>query len=639
MSGAVEKALTALKGNNLDKKVEAIAILEDELLDGTYIEPQDLIHLITALREALKASQQALSYRALTCLGPLTINVAETNQTYLNKITSQLTPIVIDKLGDNKDKTREVALKVLIDMWSSGNNLTTLTKMIRESAFGHKSWRVREQILQWIVACTKMMPDFSLRVWLQSIIKLLEDSNEQVREASKETIVSLFSSAPQQAKSELRRELRNKSIRAATVDFILSKIDNARELEREFQIMTNPFQGKETEQNWGEREKHINRLRSLLRGGAYSKFPDQFMVGVRVIMDGIISSLCSLRTTLTLATAVLVKDLAAYLGPAIDPFADNLLATLIKQAGVVKKLVAQASVNAAESLLANASYHMRLVNQLWGAMQDKSVQLRAYIIGFIKIVVNSHAARRDAIQRNGGAQLLQNCLKKGLTDANPKVREGSRAVFWEFYEVWPELGEALLNSVEPAVKKQMERDKPKNITENRRSHTPSTSRSRSRGPPSLRNKKSGYLLGGSSDSRSIDPPETEKYITRQPSTTYLRAKSPAPSIARASASSSSTYSQPRMPSAPSKSNNISTGKSRTPVKVPQAKYSLLQQLKHEDSAMRIDGIINLAQSIARKKAQSTPEKPGLQDLKKSPIPPDEELIPILLNLLNDNTPD
>ncbi|CAG8696981.1 8113_t:CDS:1, partial [Ambispora leptoticha] len=80
-------------------------------------------------------------------------------------------------------------------------------------------------------------------------------------------------------------------------------------------------------------------------------------------------------------------------------------------------------------------------------------------------------------------------------------------------------------------------------------------------------------------------------------------------------------------------------KSHTPVKVSQTKYLLLQQLKHEDSAMRIDGIINLAQSIARKKAQSTPEKPGIQDLKKSPIPPDEELIPILLNLLNDNTPD
>ncbi|CAG8623617.1 12693_t:CDS:2 [Ambispora gerdemannii] len=486
MSDAVEKVLAALKANNLEKKVEAISLLEDELLDGIYIEPQDLIQLITALREALKASQQALSYRALTCLSPLTSNVSETNQTHLNKIISQLTPIVIDKLGDNKDKTRDAALKVLIDMWSSGvdvhtssNNptiLTKLTNMIKELAFGHKSWRVREQILQWIVACTKMMPDFSLRIWLSYIIKLLEDSNEQVREASKETIVSLFSSASQHAKSDLKRELKNKSIRAATIDYIFSKvpinlsdvpddrstisydsttdahtdesdvdpvyIDSARDLEREFQTMTNIFQGKETEQNWGDREKHANRLRSLLRGGAYSKFPDQFMVSLRVIMDGIMSSLRSLRTTLTLATCVLVKDLAGYLGPAIDPFADNLLAHLIKQSGVVKKLVAQAGMNAAEALLANASYHLRLVNQLWGAMQDKSVQLRAYTIGFIKVVVNTHTARRDAIQRNGGAQLLQNCLKKGLTDANPKVREGSRAVFWEFYEVWSELGDA-----------------------------------------------------------------------------------------------------------------------------------------------------------------------------------------------------
>ncbi|CAG8623633.1 12694_t:CDS:1, partial [Ambispora gerdemannii] len=188
-------------------------------------------------------------------------------------------------------------------------------------------------------------------------------------------------------------------------------------------------------------------------------------------------------------------------------------------------------------------------------------------------------------------------------------------------------------------------DKPKGTIEYRKPSTSSPSRSRSKGPP-LRSKQSGYRLNGSSpDSRFSDPPESEsssKYLTRQPSTSYLRAKSPSPSLARSLASSNSTLSPSRQPLISSKSNNnINTlGKPRSPVRVPPAKFSLMQQLKHEDSAMRIDGIINLAHSIERKIAQSTPEKPGIhQELRKSPIPPDEELIPILLNLLNDNTPE
>lgn len=106
-----------------------------------------------------------------------------------------------------------------------------------------------------------------------------------------------------------------------------------------------------------------------------------------------------------------------------------------------KKLIAQAGTSAATLLLSHCSYHYRLVNMLSSAMQDKNLQLRISTVGWLKAVVTSHADRKDYIERSGGAELLEKCVRKGLTDASPKVREGSRELFWLFYQTWTDRGE------------------------------------------------------------------------------------------------------------------------------------------------------------------------------------------------------
>jgi len=51
-----------------------------------------------------------------------------------------------------------------------------------------------------------------------------------------------------------------------------------------------PFSGKESEQNWLIRERGINKLRSLTRGDAASQYPGVFVNGLKLIMDGIHTS-------------------------------------------------------------------------------------------------------------------------------------------------------------------------------------------------------------------------------------------------------------------------------------------------------------------------------------------------------------
>ena len=104
------------------------------------------------MRDALKGSQQQVSYAALICLNPFVSLISETHPTYLKNVIIAFAPAVIDKLGDNRDKARDAASNILLTMWESatanGSNVITtpLATIIKEIAFGHKQWRVREQV-------------------------------------------------------------------------------------------------------------------------------------------------------------------------------------------------------------------------------------------------------------------------------------------------------------------------------------------------------------------------------------------------------------------------------------------------------------------------------------------------------------
>ena len=66
--------------------------------------------------------------------------------------------------------------------------------------------------------------------------------------------------------------------------FVASKGD----LEYEIQGMLSAFEGRESEQNWNLRDKHITRLRGLLRGNAYKEYPTTYMNGIGSLQSGIV---------------------------------------------------------------------------------------------------------------------------------------------------------------------------------------------------------------------------------------------------------------------------------------------------------------------------------------------------------------
>jgi CLIP-associating protein 1/2 len=211
-----------------------------------------------------------------------------------------------------------------------------------------------------------------------------------------------------------------------------------REIDEMLREMLPLFEGRESEQNWMAREKAMLKLRRLTRGNAPHAFSQHYLAAIKTLLDGILKVVNSLRTTVSTSGCLLTQEIARTCGPGIDHMVEILLQNLIKLCAGMKKISAQNGNATVDVIIGNVSYTARILQHLWFACQDKNVQPRLYATGWLKTLINKHARHRGSIEHSGGLELLEKCIKKGLSDANPSVREGMRGTFWTFYGVWPE---------------------------------------------------------------------------------------------------------------------------------------------------------------------------------------------------------
>lgn len=214
-------------------------------------------------------------------------------------------------------------------------------------------------------------------------------------------------------------------------------VNTQRELDEIVRDMHYWFEGKETEQNWMKREESMTTLRRLIAGNAVSDFHDAFLNGVRGLLDGILKGVTSLRTSLSKEGCTLVQDVANSFGSGIDSMVELLMQTFLKLSAATKKIISQLANSTIDIILSNASYSNRLLQHISSACQDKNVQPRLYATGWLKTIINQEEQHKAHIENTGGVELIEKSIKRGLGDANPGVREKMRATYWTFAKIWP----------------------------------------------------------------------------------------------------------------------------------------------------------------------------------------------------------
>ncbi|OJD15856.1 hypothetical protein AJ78_03909 [Emergomyces pasteurianus Ep9510] len=235
-------------------------------------------------------------------------------------------------------------------------------------------------------------------------------------------------------------------------------LNSYRELDEMFREMLPHFEGRESEQNWILREKSVLKLRRITKGNAPTDFQQNYLAGIKSLLDGILKTVNSLRTTLSATGCSLIQDIARASGPAIDPMVEVLLQNMIKVCASLKKISAQNGNLTVDAILGNVSYTSRIVQHLWLACQDKNVQPRLFVTGWIQTLIMKHGGHKGLIEHSGGVDIIEKCIRKGLGDANPGVRENMRSTFWTFARIWADRAEGIMSSLDAKSKSLLERD-------------------------------------------------------------------------------------------------------------------------------------------------------------------------------------
>jgi len=213
-------------------------------------------------------------------------------------------------------------------------------------------------------------------------------------------------------------------------------VNSSRELDEMVRSMLPFFEGKEVEDNWIHREKSIIKLRRITKGNAPMAYNTTYILSIKLILDGILKTVNSLRTTVSTNGCHLLQDVARAAGSGLDGMVEILLQSLIKLCGGTKTISAQNGNETVDAIFANVTYNVRLMQHIWVACQDKNVRPRSYATGWLKTLITKHGHHKSILEHANGLDIIDKCIKKGLADANPGVRESMRATYWAYWRVW-----------------------------------------------------------------------------------------------------------------------------------------------------------------------------------------------------------
>lgn len=203
----VADLLTILRSDAaLDNKVQMVTAVKSAIKQHNVPEPC-IAQLFEGLRTASTSQHAALVNAGFTALGHLLTRLSRQEPKHIGKEAVRTLPVIIEKLGDQKDKYRTLASQALITIYAV--NPGEVERMVRTMAMSGKNPRAKEASLQWLLevgnATTVRLKNLvanraqmhqehglQFRTYVPLLMELLEDADGMVRDAAKHTVIELF---------------------------------------------------------------------------------------------------------------------------------------------------------------------------------------------------------------------------------------------------------------------------------------------------------------------------------------------------------------------------------------------------------------------------------------------------------------
>jgi CLIP-associating protein 1/2 len=150
-------------------------------------------HLVAQVAEGLRtasASQHGILVNAgFTAFNHLLTRLSRQDSRYLTKEVKGSLPVVVDKLGDPKEKLRSLAAQALTTLYAVAP--ADVERSVRNIAMVGKNPRAKEAGMHWVL---HMHQEHGLqfRGYVPTLMDLLEDADGMVRDVAKATVIELF---------------------------------------------------------------------------------------------------------------------------------------------------------------------------------------------------------------------------------------------------------------------------------------------------------------------------------------------------------------------------------------------------------------------------------------------------------------
>ena len=604
---------------NSDSKINALNSLKSDIKH--YRVPESAQPTIfECLKLAITQQTSAhLAASAFSTLGHLIkrLSIQDASGNTIQQLVPRILPVLQERLGDLREPLRACASQAMTDIYPYLGS--DVERIVREEALGGTHARQKETAIGWVVRMHNEQ-GMAFKSYVGPIVACLENADEHVRDAAKSALVELFSDASDRAKADLKKQLKAYSVRHAIEQYILAQIGSSsrpaqesdmhastrslpvvdhvavfaesinseaakpppqetvqmdpiyvlseRELSDTMRDMLPHFEGKETEHNWMPRDKAVLKLRRFLKGNAPTEYHHAFMAGIKSLMDGVLKVANTLRTTMATNGCQLVQELMKTLGPAMDFHTEIFLQNFIKMSSATKHIAAENGRVTADIVFQHCTYNARVMQHIWNAYQDKNASTRIAATEWIRTVLKRQSGYKMHFDSSGGLDLAEKCIRKGLDDANPKVKEGTRAVYWTFAKVWTEKANAIMDKLDPKSRALLEKD---SNNPNAALHGGSASTSSISGAPrpggrSTLKELMAEQRRAKSAARNLPERPSSAMATMSPSKPKVepRAQSKGPSKLRSENRVTSTASNVSVESSTSKGSSLMSGPVRRP---------------------------------------------------------------------------
>lgn len=108
-----------------------------------------IVSLFEAARVAMTSQQAAIVSAGFTTLGHLLSRVSRQEPKYIAKESSRTLPLVMEKMGDSKEKYRQLAAQCLTTFWTKASQ--DVEKIVKNTGLTSKNSKMKDACMNWIV--------------------------------------------------------------------------------------------------------------------------------------------------------------------------------------------------------------------------------------------------------------------------------------------------------------------------------------------------------------------------------------------------------------------------------------------------------------------------------------------------------